>query len=176
MRHKPLHTSETKMTTLHFAYGPQGAGKSTYSQQLAQVQGGLYFSIDAWMQTLYGADLAQPLDFAWIMARVRRCESQIWSIAQQHAQLGGTAILDLGLMKQANRQRFQVLADDCGLAVQWHFIDAPLATRRQRVLERNTHQGETFAFEVTPAMFDFMEAEFEKPNESELARAIQITT
>ncbi len=158
----------------HFVYGPQGAGKSTYSQQLAQAQRGLYFSIDAWMQTLYGADLTQPLDITWIMARVRRCESQIWSMARRHAQLGGTAILDLGLMKQANRQHFQALAEEEGLTVQWHFVDAPLTIRRQRVLERNTHQGDTFSFEVTPIMFDFMEGQFERPNGIELARANQI--
>ncbi|WP_043647558.1 AAA family ATPase [Chitinilyticum litopenaei] len=160
--------------TLHFISGPQGAGKSTYALQLVQARHGLYFSIDAWMQALYGADLPQPLDPAWIMVRVQRCENLIWSLARHHVQLGGTAVLDLGLQKQADRLHFQQLADASGLPVQWHFVDAPLATRRQRVMARNTGHSETFAFVVTAPMFDYMEKQFERPTADELAHAIRI--
>ncbi|QLI82507.1 ATP-binding protein [Chitinibacter fontanus] len=161
---------------IHFVFGPQGAGKSAYAQQLANKLGGLYFSIDAWMQTLYGADLPTPLDLNWVLARVSRCENQIWAMVRQHVQLGGVAVLDLGLLKHRQRLHFQSLAAQCDCPVQWHFIDAPLAIRRQRVIERNQQRGETYAFTVTTTMFDVMEAQFERPDEQQLVDAIQITT
>lgn len=48
--------------------------------------------------------------------------------------------------------------------------------RRHRVLDRNSDKGETFSFEVTPIMFDFMEKEFEAPREAELVNATVFST
>lgn len=59
------------------------------------------------------------------------------------------------------------------MASQLHYVDAPHPTRRTRVMTRNQERGETFAFEVTPGMFDFMETKFESPTEAELASAVQ---
>ena len=48
--------------------------------------------------------------------------------------------------------------------------------RAQRVRARNAARGETFSFEVTPAMFDFMETMFEPPVDAELQGATLIDT
>ncbi len=159
------------MGTVHVIFGPQGAGKSTYARRLADEIRGVRFSIDDWMNQLYGPDLSKPLNFAWIMERVRRCEKRIWATASEFALTGGNVILDLGFMKVSSRTEFVNLAQACGLPVQLHFIDAPHAIRRARVLNRNTEKGETFSFEVTPTMFDFMEKEFQSPTDTELSKA-----
>ena len=57
-----------------------------------------------------------------------------------------------------------------------HIVDAPHDLRRRRVLDRNATRGDTFAFEVTPEMFDFMESRFERPTESERAVATAVQT
>jgi hypothetical protein len=44
------------------------------------------------------------------------------------------------------------------------------------VLERNIHKGDTFSFEVSPAMFDFMEKQFESPTDLELATLMLVET
>ncbi len=44
--------------------------------------------------------------------------------------------------------------------------------RKERVVKRNIEKGETYSFEVTPMMFDFMEKEFQRPTDEELERAI----
>lgn len=44
--------------------------------------------------------------------------------------------------------------------------------RKERVVKRNIEKGETYSFEVTPMMFDFMEKEFQRPTDDELERAI----
>ncbi|GAB5537161.1 MAG: hypothetical protein Rubg2KO_34100 [Rubricoccaceae bacterium] len=157
--------------TVHIVFGPQGAGKSTYSRRLTNETEGVGFSIDDWLNQLYGPDLPKPLNFAWIMERVRRCETRIWATASEFARAGGSVVLDLGFMKVDNRTEFVDLAHASGLPSQLHFIDAPLNTRKKRVLARNAEKGDTFSFEVTPAMFDFMEKEFQRPTTAELLTA-----
>ena len=157
------------MGTIHLVFGPQGAGKSTYSRQLATRVVGVRFSIDDWMGQLYGPDLPKPLNFSWIMERVQRCEQRIWVTATEVARTGGSVVLDLGFMKIKSRNSFLALAAADGHPTQLHFVSAPHDLRRSRVLTRNTERGETFSFEVTAPMFDFMEREFEPPTEQELA-------
>lgn len=170
----PSHRKQEKMflPTVHIVFGPQGAGKTTYSRQMSEQAKGTRFSIDEWMGGLFGPDLPQPMSFAWIMARVQRCEHRIWATALDVVKRGGTAVLDLGFMKVVDRARFIALAEAEGLLVQLHFVSAPHALRRSRVMARNASKGDTFAFEVTPAMFDFMEKQFELPTDAERARAI----
>ena len=163
---------ETNLATIHLVFGPQGAGKSTYAHELAERIGGVRFSIDDWMGELYGPDLPKPLNVAWIMERVRRCEKRIWTTASAVVQGGGNVVLDLGFMKVRNRSEFAGLAAANQHPVQLHFVTAPHDVRRSRVVNRNTEKGRTFSFEVTPPMFDYMEKEFEPPTEPELATAI----
>jgi predicted kinase len=166
----------TTTGTVHIVFGPQGAGKSTYSRELADETRAVVFSIDEWMNQLYGPDLPKPLDFGWIMERVGRCEKRIWDTAAEVARTAGNVVLDLGFMKIDRRTEFANLAESCSLPSQLHFVDAPHDIRRQRVLARNTDKGETFSFEVTPGMFDFMEKQFERPTEAELSKAIVSVT
>jgi len=162
--------------TIHIVFGPQGAGKTTYSRRLANEAQAVQFSIDDWMNELYGPDLPKPLNFSWVMERVRRCEDRIWATASSVAQAGGDVVLDLGFMRASSRAEFVGLARACTLSSQLHFIDAPHEVRRRRVLARNSEKGATFSFEVTPAMFDFMEKQFQRPTDAELATALVSTS
>ena len=125
------------MGTVHIIFGPQGAGKSTYARKLAQEIQGSRFSIDDWMHQLYGPDMPKQLNFSWIMERVRRCEARIWATASDVARTGGSVVLDLGFMKVESRTEFLSLANASELKSQLHFIDAPHAMRKERVLARN---------------------------------------
>ncbi|HRG15690.1 MAG TPA: ATP-binding protein [Pseudomonadota bacterium] len=156
------------MSTVHLVFGPQGAGKTTHARALAARVGGVRFSIDEWMAQLFLPDLPPPMDLAWIMARVQRCERRIWASAMDIAATGRDVVLDLGLMQARHRRDLREQAQAAGHVAQLHFVDAPPALRRERVVARNLERGETFAFEVTPAMFDVMEARFEPPNDEEL--------
>jgi len=149
-------------------FGPQGAGKSTHALALAKTTGGVRFSIDEWMGELYGNDAPQTLNIDWVMERVHRCERRIWATAAEIARNGGVAILDLGFTKIASRHATRALAEAEALEIDSHYVTAPHDVRRSRVLARNQGKGATFAFEVTPMMFDFMEKEFEPATSSEL--------
>ena len=158
--------------TLHVIFGPSGAGKSTYAREFARREPAVHFAIDDWMAKLFAADMPEPLEFAWMMERVERCEAQIWSTAAAVIAAGTAVVLDLGLMRRADRERVAQIAQACELPCQFHFVTAPSAVRRARVLARNEVRGETFAIEVTPDMFDFIEGVYEAPAPEELRGCI----
>ena len=157
---------------IHLIFGPQGAGKTTYLRQLADWSACTRFSIDDWMSELFSPDITRPLSFPWVIERVARCEKRIWAVACDVARQGGNVALDLGFMKAASRAKFAALANSEGLPTQWHYITTPHELRKSRVMTRNANPGETFSFEVTPGMFDFMETQFEAPTAAELATCV----
>jgi predicted kinase len=160
------------MGTIHLVLGPQGAGKSTYARKLAKQEHAVRFSIDEWMQQLFGPDVPKAMSLSWIMDRVQRCEAQIWAMATQVCMNNGSVILDLGFTKIESRRNFRALAATIDADVQLHVLEAPYAARKERVVNRNIEKGETYSFEVTPMMFDFMEKEFQHPTDEELEHAI----
>jgi predicted kinase len=147
--------------------GSTGAGKSTYARALADQLGGLRFSIDDWMTTLFWMDSPQPVQFDWAIERVNRCEAMIWATAAQAAQRGVPVILDLGFTTLDQRQKFRALAAEAGLMAAVHYVDVGADERWRRVEQRNAERGDTFAMTVDRAMFDFMEARWEPPTEAE---------
>lgn len=158
--------------TLHVIFGPSGAGKTTYAYAFARREKAVAFILDEWMGRLFGPDMPEPLEYDWMMERVGRCEAQIWSAAAGVLASGTSVILDLGLMRKADRDRVREIAQATELRLQLHFVTADPAIRRARVAERNEVRGENFAIEVSPAMFDFVEGVFETPGPDELEGAI----
>jgi predicted kinase len=162
------------MQSVHMVFGPLGAGKSTFARQLNAEVTGVRFSIDEWMNELYGPDLPKPMNLAWIMARVQRCEAHIWKTALQVLGAGRDVVLDQGFMSEADRTRIRLLAGKAGYQVSSYFIDATPQLRRERVMQRNSEKGETYAFEVTGPMFDFMDSRFERPSPQELEQCCNV--
>jgi predicted kinase len=154
--------------TLHLVFGPCGAGKTTYAHALARRESAVPFVLDEWGARLFAADVQGALDFAWMVERLRRCQALIWSTATAVLAAGASVVLDLGLMRRADRARLRESADASGFAAQWHFVDAPQVVRRARVADRNATKGGTFVREVTPQMFELLEGLYEAPAPAEL--------
>ncbi|WP_397418895.1 AAA family ATPase [Phenylobacterium sp.] len=158
--------------TLHAIFGPSGAGKTTYAHAFARREGAVAFILDDWMARLFAPDMPQPIEYAWMIERVQRCEAQIWSTAAAVIAAGTPVIFDIGLMSRADRARVREIAEGSGLPLQFHFVSAPTEVRRARVAERNVVRGENFAIEVTPELFDFIEGVYEPPTPEELIGAV----
>ncbi len=154
---------------IHLICGSTGAGKTTYAMALAERIGGVRFSIDEWMTTLFWMDTPQPMRFDWSIERVRRCNAQIWATASQVALRGVPAVLDLGFSTAAGRREFYDLGEAAGLTAQLHFVDVPADVRWRRVEQRNIEQGATFRMQVTREMFDLVEGMWEAPDAAEMA-------
>lgn len=155
---------------VHLVCGATGAGKSTYSDQLAQDLRGVRFSIDEWMERLHNPDRPEELLFDWFYERVQRNCAQMRALAEQLAGIGVPAVFDCGLTNATERAIFADWAEEMGFSVQLHFVDVPTRLRWERVQKRNREQAETFQFEVTREMFDFIESIWEAPSGEEMAR------
>lgn len=158
--------------TLHVIFGPSGAGKTTYAHAFARREKAVAFILDDWMARLFGPDVPQPIEYEWMIERVQRCEAQIWSSAAGVLATGTPVILDIGLMRRADRARVRQIATAAELPLQFHFVTASPGARRARVAERNVVRGENFAIEVTPELFDFIEGVYEPPEPEELSGAV----
>ena len=158
--------------TLNVIFGPCAAGKTTYAHALARRENAVAFVLDEWGVRLFGPDVDGPLDFGWMLERLTRCNALIWSTATAVLGAGASVVLDLGLMRRADRERIRKMAQEAGLSMQWHFVDAPQDVRRARVVGRNETKGETFVREVSPEMFAMLEAVYEAPAPAELEGAV----
>jgi len=158
--------------TLNVIYGPSGAGKTTYANAFARREHAVPFILDEWMARLFGPDIPEPVDYNWLVERVGRCEAQVWSTVAATIASGTSVILDLGLMRKADRERIRQIAEAVELPLQWHYVTAPQDVRRARVAERTQVHGANFALQVTPDMFEFVEGVFEEPDAGELQGAI----
>jgi predicted kinase len=158
--------------TLNVIFGPCGAGKTTYAHAFARREKAVAFILDDWMARMFGPDMPEPLQYDWMLERVGRCEAQIWSVAAATIAAGTPVILDIGLMRVADRDRVRGIAEATELPLQFHFVDAPQEVRRARVASRNEVRGEGFAIPVSPDMFEFIEGVYEPPRPGELIGAV----
>ena len=158
--------------TLNVIFGPCGAGKTTYAHALARREGAVAFILDEWGARLFGPDVRGPIEFGWMLERLGRCQALIWSTAAAVLAAGTSVVLDIGAMRRVDRERIRQIAQEKGLSLQWHFVDAPQEVRRARVAGRNTTKGETFVREVPPEMFDLIEGLYEAPAPAELEGAV----
>lgn len=161
--------------------GSTGAGKTTYARKVAKEMSAVVYSIDNWMQELYGLDM--PHDPApqwfydnqkWYTERIALCENLIKKISLNRAKLSQKSLLDLGFTTKTHRLNFIQYFQSQNIEVQIHFIVAPSETRKKRVESRNQLKGETFVMTVDDTLFEFMENIFEPPTLAEGAELIVI--
>jgi predicted kinase len=153
---------------VHLICGGIGAGKTSYARALADETGGVLFSIDEWMATLFAADAPRPLEFAWVAVRLERAEEQIGRMAARLAAIQVPVVLDLGFQTHAQRCRYRDWAEGRGLVGQLHLLELGAEERWRRVQARNASRTGTFAFPISRDMFDTMEARWEPPAAEEL--------
>jgi predicted kinase len=134
---------------------------------LARRENAVAFVLDEWGGRLFGPDLHGSIEFVWMMERLGRCNAPEAVLAA-----GTSVVLDIGAMRRADRERIRQMAGVKRLSLQWHFVDAPQEVRRSRVVGRNAAKGETFVMEVTPEMFEMLEAIYEPPAPAELEGAV----
>ena len=153
---------------LHLIIGPVGAGKSTFARALGQKHRAVRLILDDWMARLYGAD-ARPATgrIEWYLERRDRCLEQIWKLATALCEVGTPVVLEIGLLRRAEREAFYRRVEDAGYDLTVHVLDAPRSVRRERVMRRNEEQGETFAQVVPLEFFELASDMWEPPDDDE---------
>ena len=140
---------------LHLVVGPVGAGKSTFSTQLAQGRGAVRLTLDEWMATLFRPDRPDVGLVEWYIERAARCVEQIWSLATQLLDTGTDVILEIGLLRRHEREAFYQRVDGANFDLSVYALDAARDVRRQRVLQRNRLAGPTFSMIVPLTVFEY---------------------
>ncbi len=164
------------MKKLVLVCGPVGAGKTTYSLTLSKELQAVRFSIDPWMRTLFANDM-KSLDFEWITERVDRCCKQIWETTEQILSLNGNVVLDLGFTTRKQRLKFSEKAKKIGVIAELHYLSAEKNVRWKRIEKRNKDQDpDVYSFELTEAMFKFMEPRFEAPSKEEIKNGYSVNS
>jgi predicted kinase len=156
------------MVELHLVTGGTGAGKTTYARKLAEEIGAARFSIDEWMTTLFWMDSPDPMEFEWTIARIERCETQIREQVAALIKIEVPSVLDLGFTKADHRRAFANFAQGLGARPVLHHLNIAPDVRWDRVNDRNIERGDTYRMHVDRSMFDFMEGEWEAPDQDEL--------
>lgn len=153
---------------VHLVVGSTGAGKSTQVQRLARQHGAVPFVIDEWMRHMFHPDRPADAGYDWYAPRIERSLEMIWRVVLELGRVGVPSVLEVGMTQRAARAEFYQRAEQAGVALQLHLVDAPVELRWQRVQARNRAQDGTFALHVTREMFDFVENMWEPPDEAEL--------
>lgn len=165
------------MARIHLVIGPVGSGKSTFAQSLTQQHRALRLTLDDWMTTLFRPDRPEDDVMQWYVERVERCIDQIWRVASDALESGMDVVLEIGLIRKHDRERFYARVDReaCDLSV--YALDAPREVRRERVMRRNEEQGKTFSMVVPPEVFELASDMWEAPDEQEVAdRQVQVVS
>ncbi len=153
---------------VHLVVGPVGAGKSTYAIALAEAHGALRLTLDDWMARLFRPDRPADDVVPWYVERARRCVDQIWEVTREATRRGVNVVLEIGLIRRADRDRFYARVDAEALELTVHVVEAEREVRRRRVVARNRRRGETFTMVVPPEMFELASNSFEPITETEL--------
>lgn len=141
------------MATLHIIEGPVGAGKTTYAIGLGRELGTPPLVLDSWMVNLFQADRPETDLWPWYAERKARCTVQIMDLARSLLDHGQDAIVELGLIKAADRVALYSELETQDRPYLVHVLDAPRQDRHDRVARRNVERGETYAMQVSPEVF-----------------------
>ena len=128
--------------------------------------------MDEWMVTLFHPDRPPAHGFEWALERMLRCEEQMWTVAGPLIDRGSSVVFDVSLIRLEDRDRWRQRAARTKGQVKLHYLDLEVDTRRERVRRRNIERGACFAFEISDAMFDYIEGWFEPPTDDELYGAM----
>lgn len=155
--------------TLHLLIGPVGAGKTTYAQRRVARSPAVFLDLDAWMVRLFGAD-PRPSEgvMPWYLERRERCRGVLWDLTLGVLACGTDVVLENGLLGRQERWAFYERVRTEGLALVVHLLDAPRATRRERVARRNQAPA-PFTQVVPPEIFERASDAWEPPTEAERA-------
>jgi predicted kinase len=152
---------------VHLVIGPVGAGKSSFALGLARERGAVRFALDEWMTELFSPDRPREGVAPWYVERAARSVERIWAVAERIVETGTSVVLELGLLRREERERFYQRLDDAGLDSTIHVIDAPRDVRRERVRERNRRKGATFSMVVPSDVFELASDLWEPPSAGE---------
>ncbi len=126
---------------LHVICGRIAAGKSTLAAKLSEPDDIICISEDAWLSTLYGAQMQTVQDYVKFSAKLRGIMTLHIS---QLLQAGLSVVLDYPANTLDNRRWMRDCAAQAKAEVLLHLLDVDEATCWQRLQDRNARGEHPF--------------------------------
>lgn len=155
------------MAQVHLILGPVGAGKTAFATELSRREGAVQFTLDEFMTLLFRPDRPDVGVMEWYVERSRRAVDQIFRITERTIALGIPVVLELGLIQRRERASFFKRASESHLELIIYVLEAARATRRARVLHRNSEKGTTYSMDIPAHMFELASDLWEPLSEQE---------
>jgi predicted kinase len=140
--------------------GLPGSGKTTFARQLASKVPAVRLSPDEWKHDL-------GIDYYDEQSRVR-LEDRLWRLAQELLALGQSVILENGFWAREERDELRLRARSLGVAVELHYLDAPIEELWRR-LELRNREARPGAAPIGRADLERWALQFEAPDAAERA-------
>ncbi len=138
------------MPKLYLIHGYIGAGKTTFAKQLEVESGAVRFSLDDWMEELYGTNPPVEL-FGVYEARVK---ALIVKVTEGVLRRGVGVILDFGFWKRVERDALRAWGRSLGAEVVLYDVQVPEKVALARVRARNEAGGAGVLLIDDAAFFD----------------------
>jgi predicted kinase len=116
-------------TRLILICGLPGSGKTTFAKELAPKVPAVRLSPDEWKHDL-------GIDYYDEQRRVH-LENRLWRLGQELLTLGQSVILENGFWTREERDELRLSARALGLAVELHYLEAPVEELWRRLQLRN---------------------------------------
>ena len=140
--------------------GLPGSGKTTLAKQLAEEVPAVRLCPDEWKHDL-------GIDYYDEQGRVR-LEKRLWQLGQELLGLGQSVILENGFWAREERDELRLAARSLGVAVELHYLEAPVDELWRRLEIRN-EEGEPGTAPIKREDLDTWAQQFEAPDAAELA-------
>ena len=132
----------TPRATLHMLCGKIGSGKSTLAASLAERDGTVLVSEDAWLSALYGDEMTSLADYV-------RCSAKLRGVIGPHVaallNAGVSVVLDFPANTVATRAWMRGILDATDAAHELHLLATPDAVCLERLHARNAAGDHPFA-------------------------------
>ncbi|WP_425092180.1 AAA family ATPase [Tropicimonas sp. S265A] len=148
--------------TLHLLCGKVASGKSTLAKRLARADGTVLISEDAWLDALFGEEMASLSDYV-------RCTSKLRNAMGPHVtallRAGVSVVLDFQANTVETRKWMRGLLDGTHAEHKLHILDVPDEVCIARLHARNAEGAHPFA--VSDAQFRQVTKHFAFPSAGE---------
>ena len=162
------------MATLHLVSGLPGSGKTTWALRLRQETGGVLYSLDRWLITLFDRYALAAVGLDEHTRRVLACRELIRESAAELLSRNVDVILDDGFFYREHRMQHVAFAATLGARATIHFVNTPLDLVRQR-LERRNADLPRYNFHIDPSILENFLSMYERPAPDEGAEIVTVT-
>src|SRR3954468_21384358 len=140
--------------------GLPGSGKTTLARQLASELGAVRLCPDEWKHDL-------GIDYYDEQGRVR-LEKRLWRLGEELLALGQSVILENGFWAREERDELRLAARTLGVAVELHYLEAPVDELWRR-LELRNEEARPGTAPIEREDLERWAQQFEAPDTAELA-------